>query len=716
MANDTKISDLPSGGNPQAGDLVPLARSPYDSGDTFQVDLNTLINTLSYQTTWNAATNTPTLPSTPIAGTTNQFWVVSTPGTQFTISFDVGDWLISSNGVWSKINASTFTQSLGNLAFLDSLSFNFLDSDLQQRSYFSGFNNTGTTLSQYLCVTQSVTDNQLPPIISISNANPPNLPVIGILTAVLPTNSNAQVLAVGNIQVTIADASSVPAAHLVFCDYNGVLTMQDTGSCVGITTQPGSGTTCYIYFDPVRFAQVGFSNLTKQLQSQSYILFFNNTGSTFNQYMCLSQSTNDTLPPPLNSFELFNGSLPINALTMSPVGDGQPGFGLVEGNISVTVSDANNEPTGTPIYSDSSANLTIADTGVQVGVTIENGSGTTCIIHFNPLGFAANTQIEGTENQVDISTAAGVSTVSISPTLELPGTLTVGGYVMPSSLGSPGQFLAVPSMGNQLIFTDGGSSVSAQLYNLGTWNASTNTPTLSSTPSVAPNSYYVVAAAGTQFGISFSVGDWIISAGSAWLKIPSTSFTSSLGTAAFGTLGTAANNVVQIDGSGNLPPVPSGNTTLTDPTTSATNSLQATINNVYAAVDHPPYIITESVVVSYTDINSGYLVASPPSGGRLRMIDFVITGSYSHDLSVNVFNGATNVNSIAYIPSSVLSSTLTDESAVTAYNFPAGGGSTISFANGWNQLLPVDYVVKLIPDSTTLTSGTGYVSFTYSYA
>ena len=51
----------------------------------------------------------------------------------------------------------------------------------------------------------------------------------------------------------------------------------------------------------------------------------------------------------------------------------------------------------------------------------------------------------------------------------------------------------------------------------GTWDASTNTPTLNNPPAGSTKGdYYVVSVAGTQFSLSFAVGDWIISNGTAW--------------------------------------------------------------------------------------------------------------------------------------------------------------------------------------------------------
>lgn len=52
----------------------------------------------------------------------------------------------------------------------------------------------------------------------------------------------------------------------------------------------------------------------------------------------------------------------------------------------------------------------------------------------------------------------------------------------------------------------------------GTWNASTNNPTLPD-PTTVKGNYYVVTVAGTQFGLNYGVGDWAISNGIAWQKV-----------------------------------------------------------------------------------------------------------------------------------------------------------------------------------------------------
>jgi hypothetical protein len=63
----------------------------------------------------------------------------------------------------------------------------------------------------------------------------------------------------------------------------------------------------------------------------------------------------------------------------------------------------------------------------------------------------------------------------------------------------------------------------------GLWNAATNTPTLANPPASGTKGYYyIVSTAGTFAGISFEVGDWIISNGTAWGKVDNTDAVSSV--------------------------------------------------------------------------------------------------------------------------------------------------------------------------------------------
>tara|TARA_R100001463_G_scaffold113786_1_gene168965 strand:- start:13675 stop:15963 length:2289 start_codon:yes stop_codon:yes gene_type:complete len=60
--------------------------------------------------------------------------------------------------------------------------------------------------------------------------------------------------------------------------------------------------------------------------------------------------------------------------------------------------------------------------------------------------------------------------------------------------------------------------VGAVVYQ-GTWNAGTNTPALPSPAPANQGFYYVVSDPGTYLGITYGIGDWVISNGTAWEKV-----------------------------------------------------------------------------------------------------------------------------------------------------------------------------------------------------
>ena len=76
-----------------ASQKVPTANLP-----------DSLVGAVTYQGTWNANTNQPTLPASPGASTQGDYYVVSTPGTFETIDYTIGDWIISNGSAWEKVD------------------------------------------------------------------------------------------------------------------------------------------------------------------------------------------------------------------------------------------------------------------------------------------------------------------------------------------------------------------------------------------------------------------------------------------------------------------------------------------------------------------------------------------------------------------------------------------------------------------------------------
>ena len=73
---------------------------------------SSLAGSVVYKGTWDAATNSPTLANPPAATTKGWYYVVSVAGTQFSLDFAVGDWIISNGSVWQKVDLTDSVSSV----------------------------------------------------------------------------------------------------------------------------------------------------------------------------------------------------------------------------------------------------------------------------------------------------------------------------------------------------------------------------------------------------------------------------------------------------------------------------------------------------------------------------------------------------------------------------------------------------------------------------
>jgi len=71
-----------------------------------------LKGTVTYKGAWSAATNTPTLINPPDSTTNGFYYVVSAAGTQFSLVFNIGDWIISNGSAWQKVDNTDAVDSV----------------------------------------------------------------------------------------------------------------------------------------------------------------------------------------------------------------------------------------------------------------------------------------------------------------------------------------------------------------------------------------------------------------------------------------------------------------------------------------------------------------------------------------------------------------------------------------------------------------------------
>jgi hypothetical protein len=140
---------------------------------------------------------------------------------------------------------------------------------------------------------------------------------------------------------------------------------------------------------------------------------------------------------------------------------------------------------------------------------------------------------------------------------------------IPSQTGNSGKFLT--TNGTSLSW----GSVAGVLTYQGTWNATSNTPTLTSSVGTS-GYYYVVATAGSTDlnGITdWQIGDWLIFNGSAWQKIDQTNLVVSVA----GRTGAVTLSNTDISGLGTMSTQNASSVTITGGTATLTSLTTATV-------------------------------------------------------------------------------------------------------------------------------------------
>jgi hypothetical protein len=140
---------------------------------------------------------------------------------------------------------------------------------------------------------------------------------------------------------------------------------------------------------------------------------------------------------------------------------------------------------------------------------------------------------------------------------------------IPSTEKGANSGVATLDSGGKIPLTQLPDSILGQVTYMGTWNASTNSPTLANPPATTTlGDYYIVTTGGTFASITFNVGDWIISNGAdGWAKVDNTDAVASV----FGRTGTVTATNGDYTAS-NITNVPAGNIAATE--------VQAAINEL----------------------------------------------------------------------------------------------------------------------------------------
>ena len=181
---------------------------------------------LSYQGTWNASTNTPSLASS--TGTNGYYYIVSVAGStnlNGITDWQVGDWLLFNGSVWQKIDQSNLVTSVNGQTGAVSLSYNDVNAigsitstdgsvtvstasgvaDLSVSVAASTTNvvcqvrnSTGATLTKGTAVYINGATGQLPTVTkAIAAGDSTSAQTLGVMSADLANNSNGYVTIIG---------------------------------------------------------------------------------------------------------------------------------------------------------------------------------------------------------------------------------------------------------------------------------------------------------------------------------------------------------------------------------------------------------------------------------------------------------------------------------------------------------------------------------------
>ena len=163
---------------------------------------------LSYQGTWNASTNTPTLASS--TGTNGYYYIVATAGStnlNGITDWKIGDWLLFNGSTWQKIDQSETLQSITSTDGSVTVTTTGSTADLSVAVAASTTNvvcyvrnATGATLTKGTAVYINGATGQNPTVIKAQANNDANsAQTLGLMTADLANNSNGYVTIIGLI-------------------------------------------------------------------------------------------------------------------------------------------------------------------------------------------------------------------------------------------------------------------------------------------------------------------------------------------------------------------------------------------------------------------------------------------------------------------------------------------------------------------------------------
>jgi hypothetical protein len=388
--------------------------------------------TVNYKGTWDASTNNPTLNSSPAASTKGDYYVVSTAGTQFGITFAIGDWIISNGTAWEKVDLTDAVSSVfGRTGAVVGVSTDYSAVGITNTAIGASNPSTGafTTVSASTPIAVASGGTGVSTSTGTTNVVLSNSPTI--VTPVIAQINDAS----GNETLKLASIAS--AVNEISIENAA------TGNPVHIRATGGDAS---VGLHLVAKGASGYVNVTDGVD-ETKRLMFNASGGTTNTRTMLSstQTVDRTISLPDATGTLLYGGGPLGTPTSGTVTNLTGTASInINGTVGATTASTGAFTTLSAITSGSLSQLTLGDTssGGYSAVKLMAGSG-----KYNWIvgaQYNVNNALEITP-----STATGGSTFS-TPVVSIlqTGDVGIGTSSPASSNGNVGKILQVASAGN----------------------------------------------------------------------------------------------------------------------------------------------------------------------------------------------------------------------------------------------------------------------------
>ena len=414
---------------------------------------DSVLGNVKFMGTWNASTNTPEL----VEGNeedNGHYYIVDVPGSQFGFDFDAGDWVINSNGSWSKVDNVDAVKSVNGKDGIVELVIedipnlrDELDSKASQvdlEAHTSNTENPHNVTKEQIGLGNVDNTSDMDKPISTATLDAlkklqEHSDIVYNVTSLFPGEGQGDNKDQWTIQLAVSKLDSyadpkyrVPGVKCKFLDTTGVWRT-------------------YTYYGEI-FAD---SN------SWSYDL----TSKDFTELATTNLPT---------ATQEANGTMSKeDKKKLDTLSEGIDENTSIKDIVDEAVNVAKEELQGNIDTVDSKVEAHIADKSNPHEVTKEQVG----------LGNVTN---DAQVKRAEMGIAEGVATLDESgkvPSSQLP------------------------------------DSVLGNVRYSGTWDASKNIPELTDNSPENSGKYYVVSIAGSQFGINFEPGDWVINNGGNWAKV-----------------------------------------------------------------------------------------------------------------------------------------------------------------------------------------------------